>query len=73
MVAGDRHVYRWPGSEPERMVWTGDGKTFTAISDAPYDQVLAAVGGFPNDPPGGLVDRMTRGVTRVARWVWPFD
>jgi hypothetical protein len=73
VVDGETHVYRWPGSEPERMVWTGDGKTFTAISDAPYDQVLATVGGFPNDPPSGLRSRMERGVARVAGWLWPFD
>lgn len=73
VIDGGTHVYRWPGSEPERMVWTGDEKTFTAISDAPYDQVMAAVQGFPNDVPGGVVERMQRGVTRVARWLWPFD
>lgn len=73
VVDGGTHVYRWPGSEPERMVWSGDGKTFTAVSDAPFDQVLAAVQGFPNEVPGGVVARMQRGVSRVARWLWPFD
>jgi hypothetical protein len=73
VVDGGTHVYRWPGSEPERMVWTGEGKTFTAISDAPYDQVLGAVAGLPNEIPGGVLDRMKRGVGRVATWLWPFD
>lgn len=67
------HVYRWPGSEPERMVWTGGGRTFTAISDAPLDQVLAAVSGMPHDAPRGLPARFTRGAARVASWVWPFS
>lgn len=70
---GDMTVYRWPGSEPERMVWTGNGRTFTAISDAPLDQVLAAVAGMPHDAPRGVPARLTRGVARVASWVWPFS
>ncbi|MBW3659741.1 MAG: hypothetical protein KY457_13965, partial [Actinobacteria bacterium] len=67
------HVWRWPGSEPERMVWTGEGRTFTVVSDAPFDQVMAAVQGFPNDVPGGVWTRMERGIGRVAGWLWPFD
>lgn len=72
-VEGDLHVYRWPGSEPERMVWTGGGRTYTAISDAPLDQVLAAVSGMPHDAPRGITARLSRGVARVASWVWPFS
>lgn len=67
------HVWRWPGSEPERMVWTGDGRTFTVVSDAPFDHVMAAVEAFPNDVPGGAWTRMQRGISRVAGWLWPFD
>lgn len=66
------HVWRWPGAEPQRMVWTGDGKTFTAISDAPLDPVLQAVADFPSDPGTTVGERLWRGLTRVARWVWPF-
>ena len=72
-IHDDMHIWRWPGSEPERMVWTGDGRTFTAVSDAPFDQVMAAVHGLPNDLPGGLWTRMERGIGRVTGWLWPFD
>ncbi len=71
--AGGVYAYRWPGSEPERLVWTGQDRTFTAISDAPYGQVLTAMGGLPSDPPPSLVGRLWRGTTRVADWLWPFE
>lgn len=66
-------VWRWPGSEPERVVWSADGLTFTAISDAPVDTVLEAVAGLPGDSPAGLGGRLTRGLRRVGGWLWPFD
>ena len=44
-------VYRWPGAEPERMVWNGDGHTFTAVTDAPADVLMDAVGDLPTTPP----------------------
>lgn len=66
-------VYRWPGAEPERMVWTGDGMTFTAVTDAPTTVAMAAVADLPHDPAPGLVDRINRGLKRVALWIWPFD
>ncbi len=34
-LPGGGSVWRWPGSEPRRVVWTGDGRTFTALTDAP--------------------------------------
>jgi hypothetical protein len=69
----DLHVWRWPGSEPERVVWSGDGLTFTAVSDAPVDTVLGAVAGLPADRPTGIRGRLTRGLGRVGAWLWPFD
>jgi hypothetical protein len=69
----DVHVWRWAGSEPQKMVWTGDEMTFTAISDAPLDQVLEAVIGFPNDPPPTASRRLLRGLQRAGAWLWPFD
>lgn len=66
------HVYRWPGSEPERMVWTAQDLTFTAISDAPADQVMEAISGLPHDPPGSLGHRLLRGLARLGSWLWPF-
>lgn len=71
--SGDMHVYRWPGSEPERMVWTGAGRTFTAVTDAPMDTALQAIAALPSDPPDRFRDRLGRGFARIGRWLWPFD
>lgn len=70
---GDLHVHRWPGSEPERMVWSGAGRTFTLVSDAPHDELLDALAGLPFDVPPSLAHRVGRGLARVAGWLWPFD
>jgi hypothetical protein len=64
-------VWRWPGSEPRHVVWTGDELTFTALTDAPTDEVLAAIGALPNDPPASVLDRVVRGFQRVGRWLAP--
>jgi hypothetical protein len=61
-------VWRWPGSEPRRLVWNGDGLTFTVLTDAPTDEVLLAIGGLPTDPPSSILDRLSRGLQRVGRW-----
>ena len=66
-------VYRWPGAEPERMVWNGDGHTFTAVTDAPADVLMGAVGDLPHDPAPALTTRLTRGLSRIGSWLWPFD
>lgn len=66
-------VYRWPGAEPERMVWNGDGSTFTAVTDAPPDVLMGAVADLPHDMAPSVPTRMRRGLTRLAGWLWPFD
>ena len=65
-------VYRWPGAEPERMVWNGDGHTFTAVTDAPMDVLMSAVHDLPHDPAPALPTRIQRGFTRLGHWLWPF-
>jgi hypothetical protein len=64
-------VWRWPGSEPRHVVWTGDELTFTALTDAPADELLAAIGALPNDPPASALGRVARGFQRVGRWLAP--
>jgi hypothetical protein len=64
-------VWRWPGSEPRHMMWTGEELTFTALSDAPADELLAAIGPLPNDPSATVLDRVARGFQRVGRWLIP--
>lgn len=66
-------VWRWPGSEPRRMVWSGDGHVYTALTDAPSDELLEVVGGLPSDPAPSILDRLTRGLIRVGRWFVPTD
>jgi hypothetical protein len=61
-------VWRWPGSEPRRLVWSGDGLTFTVLTDAPTDEALLAVGGLPSDRAGSILDRLSRGFHRLGRW-----
>lgn len=40
--------YPWPGGQ--LVVWSSGGKVFTAVSDAPADQVVAAVRSLPRVP-----------------------
>lgn len=67
-----RTVWRWPGSEPRRVVWSGDGHTFTAVSDAPTGVLTAAVAGLPNDPPPSTLARLVRGFSRLAELLPPW-
>jgi hypothetical protein len=64
-------VWRWPGSEPRHVVWTGDELTFTALTDAPADELLAAIDRLPNDPSTSILHRLARGFQRVGRWLAP--
>ena len=66
-------VWRWPGSEPRRIVWSGEGATFTALADTPTDELLEAIAGLPTDPPPSILGRLDRGLARVARWISPTD
>ncbi|MBS3939540.1 MAG: hypothetical protein KG028_01130 [Actinobacteria bacterium] len=70
---GGGAVWRLPGSEPRRVIWRGDERTFTAITDAPVDELLTVVTGLPNDPAPSMLGRLTRGIGRVGRWLWPLD
>lgn len=69
---GGARVYRWPGAQPARLVWSADGVTFTLVSDAPSDHLEAVVTALPHQPTGGLLARVRRGLVRVAQWLWPF-
>ena len=65
-----RHVWTWPGSEPSRLVWTGGGRTWTAVSDAPVAVIEDAVASLPGDHVGHDVpSRISRGLTRAWQWL----
>ena len=58
-------VWRWPGSEPRRVVWVGADSTYTALADAPLDELVEALAGLPVDPPPSILDRLGRGLARL--------
>lgn len=70
-LPGGGAVWRWPGSEPRRIVWTGEGRTFTALTDAPTGDLLEAVAGLPNDPAPSTLRRLARGLSRVGEQLLP--
>lgn len=64
-VAG-RDVWTWPGREPLRYVWTGDSRTWTAVSDAPAPVIEGALEALPGDLVGhDATHRLRRGLDRV--------
>ncbi|MEX2549933.1 MAG: hypothetical protein WD638_06890 [Nitriliruptoraceae bacterium] len=65
-------VWRWPGSEPRRLVWGGGDVTFTALSDAPLDELLVVLEDLPVDPAPGVWDRIVRGLERMGSLLWPW-
>lgn len=65
-------VWRWPGAEPERMVWTSGSMTFAAITDAPHDVVLPVLAALPHDEPASFAGRIRHGLGRVMSWLNPF-
>jgi sigma-E factor negative regulatory protein RseB len=61
----------------ERVVWSGNGRTWTLVSDAPESTVEGAVLALPHAPAAvagdGVLDRAWRGLSRVGAWLNPFD
>lgn len=69
---GGATAWHWPAAVPERIVWSGGGLTWTAVTDAPLDAAVGALAALPNDASTGIGQRMLHGARRVASWVWPF-
>ena len=46
------------GGWPLRVVWQGDGRVYTAVSDAPLDELTAAVAVLPHRGTPGMVQRV---------------
>lgn len=59
---------------PERVVWSGGGKVWTLVSDAPDDVVSQAVAALPHEdlPRAGLRARLGRGMARLGAMLNPF-
>lgn len=60
---------------PERVVWQGGGQVWTLVSDGAESSALAAVTALPHDAPpeDGLRARLSRGASRLAGMLNPFD
>ena len=60
---------------PQRVVWGGGGRVFTLLTDAPPESVRDVVKALPHDraPRTGLLARLSRGLSRLASWLNPFD
>jgi hypothetical protein len=49
----------WVGNGwPLRVVWQGDGRIYTAVSDAPLDELTTAVSVLPHRGSPGMVQRV---------------
>lgn len=61
---------------PERLVWSADGHTWTLISDAPENTVTTALQALPHTP-GNRDDsptaRVWRGMAVMGGWLNPFE
>lgn len=59
---------------PERVVWSGGGRVWTLVSDAPAQAVRSAVAALPRDPAPdeGLRTRLRRGLSRLGEMLNPF-
>jgi sigma-E factor negative regulatory protein RseB len=73
---GGGTVWQAPG-EPERVVWSGDGLTWTLVADIAPALVDEVVGVLPHTQTAvsedGLAPRVWRGMSRVGAWLNPFD
>ena len=61
-------------ASPERAVWSGGGRVWTLVSDAPDAAVRDLVAALPRDraPDDGLAARFGRGLGRLGSWLNPF-
>ncbi len=63
-------------SAPLELVWSGGGRTWTLVSDAPESTIEQAVLVLPHaDPPvvqEGMGEKVWRGMSRVGSWLNPF-
>ena len=60
---------------PERVVWSGGGRVWTLVSDAPDTVVRAVVTELPRDPAPdhGVLARLGRGLSRLGGMANPFS
>jgi sigma-E factor negative regulatory protein RseB len=73
-VGGDQVWVR--DSVPRRVVWASGGRVYTVLADAPQrtvDRAVVLLHERADQGAGGPVDRLGRGLDRVASWFNPFE
>ncbi|HTE71790.1 MAG TPA: sigma-E factor regulatory protein RseB domain-containing protein [Actinomycetes bacterium] len=73
-VDGDQVWVR--DSVPRRIVWSSGGQVYTVVADAPQrtvDRAVVLLHERADQGEGGPVDRLGRGLDRVASWFNPFE
>ena len=73
-VDGDQVWVR--DSVPRRVVWSSGGRVYTVLADAPQrtvDRAVVLLHERADQGEGGPVDRLGRGLDRVASWFNPFE
>ena len=73
-VDGDQVWVR--DSVPRRVVWASGGRVYTVLADAPQrtvDRAVVLLHERADQGGGGPVDRLGRGLDRVASWFNPFE
>jgi sigma-E factor negative regulatory protein RseB len=59
---------------PQQLVWSARGRIFTVVADAPPRTVEAVVSALPHgSADGGGLQRLGRGMDRMASWFNPFE
>ena len=66
-IAG-RTMRAYSASVGEAVVWESDGVVYTAVTDAPWSDLAAAVGDLPHADPPGRLRRLAQTVVSLFRW-----
>ena len=66
-IAG-RTMRAYSASVGEAVVWESDGVVYTAVTDAPWSDLAAAVRDLPHGDPPGRLRRVAQTVVSLFRW-----
>jgi hypothetical protein len=66
-IAG-RTMRAYSASVGEAVVWESDGVVYTAVTDAPWTDLAAAVEDLPHADPPGRLRRVAQAVVSLFRW-----
>jgi len=63
-----RSMLAYSASVGEAVVWESDGVVYTAVTDAPWSDLAAAVRDLPHADPPGRLRRVAQAVVSIFRW-----